>query len=339
MRNTNYQRSTTSTVKNTPGASAHTPEQQTAARILTEVNRVIIGKEDVTSRVLMAMLAEGHILMEDVPGTGKTTLALSFARALGISSRRIQFHSDTLPSDIVGFSIYDRERGGLVYQEGAIMTNLLLADEINRTSSKTQSALLEAMQEGQVTVDGNTMALPSPFIVIATQNPAGSAGTQMLPNSQLDRFLVRLNMGYPSRESQIALMQDRQEKDPLDEIRAVTDASGFLKMVHEVRQIYVSERVFEYITDLIEKSRTDSYTQLGISPRGGLAVSRMAKSSAYLHGRDYVNVQDVQDVFANVCAHRLILSPKARLHERTAENILADILRAVPSPENVKSPV
>ena len=309
------------------------------SQILEEVNRVIVGKEDVTSRVLMAMLAEGHILMEDVPGTGKTTLALAFARALGIASRRVQFHSDTLPSDIVGFSVYDRERGGLIYQEGAVMTNLLLADEINRTSSKTQSALLEAMQEGQVTVDGNTMALPSPFIVIATQNPAGSAGTQMLPNVQLDRFLVRLSMGYPSRESQIELMRDREETDPLTGVKPVTDAAGFLRMVQEVRQVYVSDRIFEYITDLIEESRKSTYVQLGISPRGGLAVAKMAKSSAYLAGRDYVNVRDVTDIFANVCAHRLILSPKARLHERTAESILGDILRAVPSPENVKSPV
>ena len=306
--------------------------------ILTEVEKVIVGKTDVISRVLMAMLAEGHILLDDVPGVGKTTLALTFAKVLGLDSRRVQFNPDTLPSDIIGFSVYDRDRG-LLYQEGAVMTNLLLADEINRTSSKTQAALLEAMQEKQVTVDGNTLPLPSPFIVIATQNPVGSAGTQLLPNAQLDRFIVSLTMGYPSRADQIGIMRDRHLGDPIENVRAVTDRESFLKIIEEVRQIYISDLIYEYVTDLIERSRSDTYVQLGLSPRSGLAVCRMAKASAYLAGRDYVSADDVRSVFVDVCAHRLILTPKARLHDRTAEEICRDVLQAVPSPERAASPI
>lgn len=307
--------------------------------ILSEVEKVILGKNDVISRALMAMLAEGHILLDDVPGTGKTTLALTFAKVLGLDSRRIQFNSDTLPSDIIGFSVYDRDRGGLFFQEGAIMTNLLLADEINRTSSKTQSALLEAMQEKQVTVDGNTFPLPQPFIVIATQNPVGSAGTQLLPNAQLDRFLVRLTMGYPNRDSQIDIMRDRHLTDPFENVRPVVNRDEFLAMVEEVRQVYISDLVYEYVTDLIERTRVDAYVQLGISPRGGLAVCRMAKAAAYLEDRDYVTPGDVRAVFADVCAHRLILSSKARLHEHTAQQVLEDVIRTVRSPEVAESPI
>ena len=306
--------------------------------IRNAVSKVIIGKDDIIDKVLMAFLAEGHVLLEDVPGTGKTTLAMTFAKVLGLGSRRIQFNSDTLPSDVIGYSIYDHARQTLVFREGAIMTNILLADEINRTSSKTQSALLEAMQERRITVDGNTMALPDPFIVIATQNPAGSAGTQMLPNAQLDRFLIRLEMGYPSRNSQIDIMRDRQTEDPLDNVSPVTDRAGFLSMVNEVRNVHISDLIYEYVTDLIEFTRIDPYVELGVSPRGGIALCRMAKSAAYMNGRYYVTPEDVRSIFADVCAHRLILSPKARLHERTAKQILQNILVNVKSPD-VADPV
>ncbi|MBE5995886.1 MAG: MoxR family ATPase [Lachnospiraceae bacterium] len=302
-------------------------------KICSEIGTVIIGKDEIIRRVLMAFLSEGHILLEDVPGTGKTTLAMTAAKVLGLDSRRVQFNSDTMPSDIIGFSVYDHERKALVYQEGAIMTNLLLADEINRTSSKTQSALLEAMQERRVTVDGNTYALPTPFIVIATQNPAGSAGTQMLPNAQLDRFLVRLAMGYPSRESQIDIMKNRQTADPLDACSAVVSHEEFMEMVKAVRQIHVSDRIYEYITDLVEKTRLNPYVELGVSPRGGIAVCRMAKAAAFVNGRDYVTPADVREIFTDVCAHRLILSPQARLHEQRAEAILGGVLRQVKSPD------
>ena len=307
--------------------------------ICDAVGSVIVGKDTIIRRVLMAFLSEGHILLEDVPGTGKTTLAMTFAKVLGLDSRRVQFNSDTLPSDIVGFSIYDHTQGTLVYQEGAIMTNLLLADEINRTSSKTQSALLEAMQEKRVTVDGITHPLPDPFVVIATQNPAGSAGTQMLPQAQLDRFLIRLAMGYPDRSSQIEIMRDRQTSDPLDTVRPVVTRKQFLSMTNEVTNVYVSDLIYEYITDLIENTRTNPYVELGISPRGGLAVCRMAKAAAYVNGRDYVVPGDVKEVFTDVCAHRLILSPQARLHEQSAADILRGVLKQVKSPSVDKSVV
>ena len=307
--------------------------------ICDSVEKVIIGKENVIRRVLMAFLSEGHVLLEDVPGTGKTTLAMAFARVLGLDSRRVQFNSDTLPSDIIGFSVYDHEQRRLIYQQGAIMTNLLLADEINRTSSKTQSALLEAMQERRVTVDGVTHPLPDPFLVIATQNPAGSAGTQMLPNAQLDRFLVRLSMGYPERASQIEIMKDRQQGDPLDSCTPAVTREEFMEMTACVRQIHVSDLIYEYITDLIENTRSGSHVTLGVSPRGGLAVCRMAKAAAFVNGRDYVTPDDVREIFVDVCAHRLILSPQARLHEQSAGGILTDILNRVNSPAVAPSPL
>lgn len=305
--------------------------------ICAAVGRVIIGKEEIIRRTLMAFLSEGHILLEDVPGTGKTTLAMTFSKVLGLDSRRIQFNSDTLPSDVIGFSVYDHMQKKLVFQEGAIMTNLLVADEINRTSSKTQSALLEAMQEGQVTVDGVTRQLPRPFLVIATQNPAGSAGTQMLPNAQLDRFMIRLAMGYPNRDSQISLMRDRQSRDPLATCSAVVSRDEFLNMTEEAWKVHVSDLIYEYITDLIENTRQNHYVDLGISPRGGLALCRMAKAAAFVNGRDYVTPADVQEVFIDVCAHRLILSPQAKLHDQNRRKILSDILAQVKCPDAVKS--
>ena len=308
-------------------------------QICAEIGTVIIGKDEIIRRVLMAFLCEGHVLLEDVPGTGKTTLAMAAAKVLGLQSRRVQFTADTMPSDIIGFSVYDHEKRALVYQEGAIMTNLLLADEINRTSSKTQSALLEAMQERRVTVDGNTYALPSPFLVIATQNPAGSAGTQMLPNAQLDRFLVRLAMGYPSRESQIDIMKERQMRDPLENCTAVIDQEEFLQMTEEVRKVHVSDRIYGYITDLIEQTRLHPYVELGVSPRGGLAVCQMAKAAAYVNERDYVTPSDVKEVFKDVCAHRLILSSQARLHEQSAAAILETVLQHVKSPDVAEFPL
>ena len=302
-------------------------------KIQNEICRVVIGKDDVVRKVLMAILAKGHVLLDDVPGVGKTTMALAFAKVLGLETKRVQFTSDTLPSDIIGFSVYERESGSLQYKPGAVMTNLLLADEINRTSSKTQSALLVAMAEQQVTVDGMTRPLPSPFIVLATQNPVGSAGTQLLPNSQLDRFLIRLHMGYPDRQSQIAIMQDRHHANPLDSVEPVLDIAALQKLIAACTQVHMADDVYAYTAELAEATRKQSMVRLGISPRGALAMCRAAKAAAFLAGRDYVTPDDVAAVFPDVCAHRLILDAKARLHEVSAEQILGDILAATARPD------
>ena len=293
--------------------------------ILQEIESVIVGKNEIVEKILMAILAQGHVLMEDVPGVGKTTTAMAFAKVLGLDTRRVQFTSDTVPSDIIGFSVYDKKEDEFVYKPGAIMTNLLLADEINRTSSKTQSALLEAMEEHKVTVDGKTYALPDPFIVLATQNPVGSAGTTMLPNSQLDRFLIRVSMGYPDHKSSVNILRDRHIDNPLDRAYAVVNKQ-------ELRKIDMRDPVLDYVTTLVEKTRNHPQVALGVSPRGALAVCRMAKAFAYLHGRDFVMPEDVAAIFPDVCAHRLMLNSKARMMEEKPESVLAEILKTTDMP-------
>lgn len=307
------------------------------SQIKEEVKKVIIGKDDVIEKVFMAVLAQGHVLLEDVPGVGKTTLASAFAKTLGLDTKRVQFTSDTMPSDIVGFSAYDMKTGQLQYKPGVILTNLLLADEINRTSSKTQSALLEAMEERQVTVDGVTRKLEDPFVVLATQNPVGTAGTQMLPTAQLDRFLMKLSMGYPDRASQVEMMKDRHHGNPLDQIQAIVDIPTLLQLIEQVVAVHVDDRIYNYVSDLVEKTRENPYIQLGISPRGALAVCKTAKACAFIKGRDYVIPDDVADVFLCVCAHRLVLSPKAKLHEQTAESLLMSIIEEVKKPQQKES--
>ena len=270
-----------------------------------------------------------------MPGVGKTTLAKAFSKTLGLTSRRIQFTPDTMPSDIIGFSVFDKSTGALKYQPGAIMTNLVLADEINRTSSKTQSALLEVMEERQVTVDGQTHKLPDPFVVIATQNPVGSAGTQLLPQAQLDRFMVRLAMGYPDFASQVNILRDRQTSDPLEEVATVSSCAEVLAMQKEAQSVHMADGLLEYVTSLAEASRSHPLTVLGVSPRGALAVCRISRSRAYMAGRDYVLPDDVAAVFADVCAHRLILSPKARIAETTAKDVLAEVVQQVRRPDHI----
>ena len=306
-------------------------------QILAEVHKVIVGKDDVMDKILMTLISRGHVLLDDVPGTGKTTAALAFHRALGLRYGRIQFTPDVLPSDIVGFSIYRKESGTFVYQPGAVMTNLLLADEINRTSSKTQSALLEAMEEGHVSIDGKTHPLPDPFIVLATQNPAGSAGTQMLPNSQLDRFLVKLTMGYPDFKSQVSILEERHTENPLDRVHPVVGAEELNALKQRAAAVEMKTSVYEYVTRLAEATRVHSLVQLGLSPRGALAVCRMAKAYAYVQGRDYAMPEDVAAIFPDVCCHRLMLSTKARMMERSAEQIVDEILKNVEMPVIRKS--
>ena len=264
--------------------------------VINEIEKVIIGKREVVERVLMAILSEGHILLDDVPGVGKTTLAVTCSVVMGVQYQRMQFTPDVVPSDIVGFSVYNKATGGFDYKPGVVMTNLLLADEINRTSSKTQSALLEVMEEGQVTVDGVTHPLPKPFVVIATQNPVGSAGTQLLPQAQLDRFMIRLQMGYPDFKSQVDILRDRQKVNPLDQIQKVIGGEDIIAMQQEVKDIHVDDAILEYVTSLAMATREDEMIRLGVSPRGALAIVRMAKAHAYLDGRNYVTPEDVQNV-------------------------------------------
>ena len=305
--------------------------QEQISAVRAQVARAVSGKQDVTDLMLMAMLAGGHVLLEDVPGVGKTTTALAFSRALGLDFKRVQFTPDVVPSDVTGFTMYE-QGSGFRFVPGAAMCNLLLADEINRTSSKTQSALLEVMEEHQVTVDGRTYALPDPFIVIATQNPVGSAGTQQLPESQLDRFMVRLSMGYPDRAAQVELLRERQGANPLDNVERVCDAAGLSTMRAQVDGVFVADAVLEYATDLTEATRTDERVELGVSPRGALALVRMAKARAVFAGRDWVEPTDVADVLECTCAHRLVLSGRARLDGATQEQVLAGIASRVDPP-------
>ena len=299
--------------------------------VLVEIQKVIAGKQAVIEKILTAVLADGHILLDDVPGVGKTTLALALSRAVGLNYRRIQFTPDVLPSDIVGFSIYDKESGGFVYRPGVVSNaNLLLGDEINRTSSKTQSALLEAMEEGQVTVDGETYPLEHPFAVIATQNSVGAAGTQPLPYAQMDRFAVRLSMGYPDYDAQMALLRDRQTGNPLDSVEQVVTGAEFAAMQRAARLVTVRDSILDYITRLTMASREHPAVAVGISPRGALFLDRMAKAHAWLDGRDYVTGADVQAVFADVCAHRLVMNPGAAVRP---EDVLADLLKRTPNPD------
>ena len=308
--------------------------RQELEAVLHEIQKVIVGKETVIRKILMAMIAEGHILLDDVPGVGKTTLAVAMSRALGLKYHRIQFTPDVLPSDIVGFTIYEKNSGAFVYRPGVVNdANLLLGDEINRTSSRTQSALLEAMEERQVTVDGNTYPLEKPFFVIATQNNVGAAGTQFLPYAQVDRFLVRLSIGYPDHASQMKMLQDRQTADPADQVRCAAEKEDILRMQREAASVTVRENIVDYISRLAIASREHELVEVGISPRGALFLNRLAKARAYTEDRDYVTAADVQAVFADVCAHRILLSRKAYAQGKTVGQVLDDLLRSVEVPD------
>ena len=300
--------------------------------IRNEVKRAIIGKDAVIDRVLTAILAGGHILIDDIPGVGKTTMALAFSKAMGLKFNRVQFTPDVLPSDITGFTMYNKEAGKFSYVQGAAACNFLLADEINRTSSKTQSALLQIMQEGKVTVDSHTYKLPDPFVVMATQNPIGAVGTQMLPEAQLDRFMIQVSMGYPDTKSQLQILKDRSSADPLDQIRAVISAPDIVQMKQQVKVTYVDDKIYMYITALAEATRRHELIKLGLSPRGALALADMAKADAFMKGMNFVTPENVQAVFRDVCSHRIILHPKAQLTETTKDKILTGILEQVKAP-------
>ena len=301
-------------------------------RILNQVRQAVVGKDETLLWALAAILAGGHILLEDVPGVGKTTMALAFSRVLSLEYSRVQFTPDVLPSDVTGYSIPDPQTGELRYQPGAVVCNLFLADELNRATSRTQSALLEAMEEGQVTVDGVTHGLPKPFLVIATQNPTGAAGTSLLPDSQMDRFLVRLSLGYPSLRDEVSMVLSRREGNPLENLRPLMTREQLAAVQEIVARTHVNEAVVTYLVRLIAATREDPDILRGASPRATLAVTAMARAVAQLRGRDYVIPGDVQEVFVQTIAHRILLSPQGEGQGKTAEQVLKRILDAVPAP-------
>ena len=306
---------------------------QYAQQVIGETRKAIVGKDSVLLWVFAAILARGHILLEDIPGVGKTTMALAFSKTLGLSYGRIQFTPDVLPSDITGYSVYNKETGAMVYQPGAVLCNLLLADELNRATSRTQSALLEAMEEGQVTVDGISHPLPRPFSVIATQNPVGASGTQLLPDSQMDRFTIRLSIGYPDPKAERAMVLARQGRDPLDAVQQVMNAGTLASLQDYAAGLYIKDEVVDYIIRLISATRSHPAILRGASPRATLSVTAMAKSVAALQGRDFVTPDDVASVFSTTVAHRLLLTPESEAKGLSAEAILKEILDGAKAPK------
>ena len=298
-----------------------------AVHILQEVKKAVVGKDEVIARALLAILARGHILLEDIPGVGKTTMALAFSRALSLDYNRVQFTPDVMPSDITGFSLYNKETGKMEYQPGAALCNLFLADELNRATSRTQSALLEAMEEGQVTVDGVSHPVPQPFLVIATQNPAGAAGTQLLPDSQLDRFTLRLSLGYPSPRDELELLRRRSAGPMLDRVEQVTDRAGLERLRQAVEAVHISDEVLDYMVRLVGATRRHPAIAQGGSPRATLAVAAVSRAAAFLRGRDYVLPDDVTELFRDTVAHRLILTDAAGTGDP-----LGDVLSSVRPP-------
>ena len=307
-------------------------EKQLAAQVVTEVKKAVVGKDDIVIKALLAILARGHLLLEDIPGVGKTTLAIAFSKALGLKYNRVQFTPDVMPSDLTGFSLYNKATGQMEYQPGALLCNLFLADELNRATSRTQSALLEAMEEGQVTVDGVSRPVPRPFMVIATQNPVGASGTQKLPDSQLDRFLLRLSMGYPSPAEELELLRRRQYSHSMDGVAQVVDRESLEQMRQAAGSVHVSEEIMKYIISLVGATRKHPQLLQGASPRATLAVTAVSRSVAFLRGRDYVVPEDVQAIWVDAVAHRLLLVPGA---ERTvnAREIAHAALRSVEAPK------
>ena len=285
--------------------------EQKVNEVLAEVRKAIIGKDEVVEKVLVAILAGGHILLEDIPGVGKTTMALAFAKTMDLRWGRMQFTPDVMPSDVTGFSLYNKETGKMEYQEGAVLCNLFLADELNRATSRTQSALLEAMEEGQVTVDGVSHSVPTPFTVIATQNPSGAAGTQLLPDSQLDRFLLRLSIGYPAPEHEIALLRGRRSGKASDLVCQILDRESLMALRAAVEEVHISEPMLDYIVRLTDATRTDSQVRQGASPRATISVAAACRAVALMKGRDYVVPGDVKYIWCDAIAHRLLLTPEA----------------------------
>jgi MoxR-like ATPase len=306
--------------------------QNKIARMVNSIERLIVGKREAVEYTLITLLAGGHLLLEDVPGVGKTTLAKALAQTIDCGFTRIQFTPDTLPSDITGLSIYNMQTGAFEYSKGAIMTNIVLADEINRTSPKTQASLLEAMEEKQVTVDGITYPLPKPFMVIATQNPVDYLGTYNLPEAQLDRFMIKISIGYPSASDEQIMADKFLGKQFIGSLEPVVDGEAIIKMQEEVTEVKVNRDLISYITRFIQETRKDSNISLGASPRATLALIRASQAKAYLEGRTYCIPDDILKLAVPVIAHRVILSPEARLAQTKVEKVLKDIISKLPVP-------
>jgi len=309
-------------------AAAH----QKVDAIITEVEKVIVGKRRELELLLSAMLSGGHILLEDVPGVGKTTLAASLAKSAGLDFKRAQFTPDVMASDITGFNMYNRSKESFEFREGLVMTNIMLADEINRASPKTQSSLLEAMEENSVTVDGVTYHLPKPFFVIATQNPSGYVGTYPLPEAQLDRFCIRMSMGYPTEEEEVSILSARRGENPLTKLVSAASSEEISAMIDAAQEVKLDPEITKYIVALVRATRTSEKISLGASPRASLALMKVSQAYAFVHGRDYVVPEDVSAVFLPCIAHRLTLSKEARMNAEKAEDILRDILHEVKVP-------
>ena len=303
-----------------------------ARAIVDNVSRVIVGKTPVIEQTLAALIAQGHVLVEDVPGVGKTMLAKSLAASLGCQFKRIQFTPDLLPSDITGISIYNQRNGQFEFRPGPVMAQVVLADEINRATPKTQSALLEAMEELQVSVDGATHHLEPPFIVLATQNPVEYEGTFPLPEAQLDRFLVRVSLGYPDFAEEIAVIERQEQTHPIDALQSVADPADVVRLQAAAREVYVDSLVRQYIVSLAEATRSHQDVALGASPRASLGMFRMARAYALLQNRDYVIPDDVQSLAHGVMGHRIILSPAARMRRLQPREVIDRLLETVPIP-------
>jgi len=318
------------------GVSELDEVQGVAARIQEAMSAVVVGKDDVVRTAVTVLLAQGHLLVEDVPGVGKTLLAKALGRSIDCSVQRVQFTPDLLPSDVTGVSVFNQDARTFEFRPGAVFANIVVGDEINRASPKTQSALLEAMAEGQVTVDGTTYRLEEPFMVMATQNPIEMEGTYPLPEAQRDRFMARIEMGYPDPAAELAMIGSHSETDPLDALEPVTDSATVARLVQSVRRLYASPAVLQYVVDLATTSRRHPRLRLGVSPRAALHLVRAARAHAALAGREHVLPDDVQRLAVPVLAHRVILSNDARLARDTTEQVLSDLLREVPVPAGVR---
>ena len=297
--------------------------------LIKELKKAVLGKDEVIKRVTVAILADGHILLEDIPGVGKTNLAVAFTKALSLDYQRVQLTSDILPSDLLGYSVYDFDKKEMNFKKGPLFTNIFLADEINRTSSKTQSALLQVMEEGIISVDGNTYPTNKPFIVIATENPFGSAGTQMLPDSQLDRFMMRLSIGYPDEASEIEIVKRKKSGNPIDKINAVLTPEELILMQKEIKNIYVDESLVRYIVQIVQQTRQHEKIEQGASPRASIALIKAAQATAYLYGRDYVIIEDINENLYEVLNHRIFLIPSIQKNRETFQIIMEEIMMRI----------